>query len=169
MKIALTTVLLLLLVSVKSSKNYLLLKTNKKNEYGYVDSKGIVKISFGKYLMCFTDTFKSFAIVLKPKSGFVVIDRNENIKYNVFPFDNGPDYIKEGLFRIVQNGKIGYAGSDFSIKINPQFGCAFPFEHGLAKVSYDCKTESEPQTHEHHIWISKSWFYIDKQGKRVKN
>jgi hypothetical protein len=160
---------LILLVSFKASKDFLILKTNNKDQYGYVDSKGAIIIPFGKYPMCFTDTFRSFAIVEKPKSGFVVIDRNEKVKYNVFIFDNGPDYLKDGLFRIVENGKIGYAGSDFSIKIKPQYGCAFPFENGIAKVSYDCKTETDPQTHEYHIWVSKNWFYINKQGNKVKN
>jgi hypothetical protein len=169
MKIILIIALLTLLVSFKIHKDFLILKTNKAEQYGYVDSKGAVIIPFGKYSMCFTDTFKNFAIVLKSGSGFVVIDRMENVEYNVFPFDNGPDYLKEGYFRIVKDGKIGYAGSDFSVKIKPQYGCAFPFEKGKAKVSYDCKTETDPQTHEYHTWISKNWFYIDKQGNRIKN
>lgn len=169
MRIALITILLILLVSSKASKNYLILKFNNNDECGYVDSKGRIIIPFGKYLRCFTDTFKNYAIVEKPKQGFVVIDRNESVKYKVFTIDNGPDDITEGLFRIVKNGKIGYAGSDFSVKIKPLYGCAFPFENGKAKVGYDCKTETDPQTHEYHYWISKNWFYIDKQGHRVKN
>jgi hypothetical protein len=169
MKAALITISLILLVSFKAHKDFLILKTDKKGEYGYVNSKGNVIIPLGKYPMCFTDTFKNFAIVLKSGSGFVVIDRAENVKYNVYTFDNGPDYISEGLFRIEENGKIGYAASDFSVKIKPQYGCAFPFKNGIAKVSYDCKTETDPQTHEYHTWISKGWFYINKQGHRVKN
>ena len=169
MKLVLTTILLVLFVSIKTPKNYLILKTNKKDECGYADSKGHMIIPFGKYPRCFTDTFKNFAIVEKPKRGFVVIDRNENVKYNVFIFDNGPDDIQDDLFRIIENGQIGYADSNFSIRIKPQYGCAFPFEHGIAKVSYNCKTETDPQIHEHHVWISKNWFYINKQGKRVKN
>src|ERR1700744_4796173 len=158
MKTILIIMLLTLLVGFKTPKDFLILKTNKSGEYGYINSKGVIVIPFGRYPMCFTDTFKNFAIVLKPKSGFVVINRMENVKYNVFPFDNGPDYIKEGCFRIVKDGKIGYAGSDFSVKIKPQYGCAFPFENGKAKVSYDCKTESDPQTHEYHYWIRNNWF-----------
>jgi hypothetical protein len=88
----------------------------------------------------FTDTFKKIAIVKKPKLGFVAINRREKVLFEVFTFDNGPDYLSDGLFRIKKNGKIGYADSDFSIKIQPQYGCAFPFENGVAEVSIDCKT-----------------------------
>jgi len=169
MKTILIIALLTLLVSFKTSRDFLILKTNKAGQYGYENSKGSVVIPFGKYLMCFTDTFKNYAIVEKPKLGFVVIDRKEKVLYSVFPFDNGPDYVKEGYFRIVKDGKIGFAASDFSVKIKPQFGCAFPFENGKAKVCYDCKTEPSTNMQEHHYWISKNWFYIDKEGKRIKN
>jgi len=169
MKTILIIALLTLLVGFKTPKDFLILKTNKADQYGYVNSKGAVIIPFGKYSICFTDTFKNFAIVEKPKQGFVVINRMENIMYKVFTFDNGLDYIKEGYFRIIKDGKIGFAASDFSVKIKPQYGCAFPFENGKARVSYNCKTASDPQTNEYHYWISKNWFYINKQGKRIKN
>ncbi len=159
--------LLLFLLSFNSSKDYLFLKTNSKGQYAYVDSKGKTVIPFGKYNMCFTDTFKKYAIVLKPKIGFVAIDRHEKVLYTIFPFDNGPDYTSEGLFRILKDGKIGYVDSaSFAIKIQPRYGCAFPFKNGVAKVSDDCKTIPDK---EHTVWISNKWFYINKAGIRVKN
>lgn len=137
-----------------------------KDEYGYKDLKGDIIIPLGKYSFCFTDTFKTYAIVAIPHKGFVAIDRQENILYNVFPFDNGPDYLSDGLFRILINDKIGYADSATGqIIIKPQFACAWQFENGIAKVSKDCKTQSDG---EHSTWLSKSWFYIDRTGKRIK-
>ena len=60
--------------------------------------------------------------------------------HKVFRFDNGPDYTSDGLFRILVENKIGYADSATGkIVINPQFECAWPFEHGVAKVSVDCE------------------------------
>ena len=83
----------------------------------------------------------------------------------MFSFDNGPDYASEGLFRIIQNNKIGYADSATGkVIIKPQFGCAFPFDNGFAKVSFNCATHSDG---EHKIWTSDNWFYIDKKGKKV--
>lgn len=113
--------------------------------------------------MCFTDTFNTYAIVLKPSIGFVAIDRKENVLYTVYSVDNGPDYISEGLFRIIENDLIGYADSATgNILIKPQFKCAFPFEGGKAKVSNECVTKTEG---EHAIWESSAWVFIDKKGK----
>jgi len=167
MRIALFNILLLLTIS-GNSDNHLVLKRDKSDNYGYADIKGRMIIPFGKYLMCFTDTFKKYAIVEKAKEGFVAIDRHEKVYYHIFTFDNGPDYLTDGLYRIVKDGKIGYADSNFSVKIQPQYGCAFPFKNGIAKVSYNCKTVAEP-TSEYHTWISNAWFYINKRGIRVKN
>src|SRR5689334_17678782 len=69
------------------------------NRYGYKNLHGDIIIPAGKYSFCFTDTFRTYAVVSLPSKGFVAIDRKENILYSVFPFDNGPDYIEDGLFR----------------------------------------------------------------------
>lgn len=85
--------------------------------------------------------------------------------YKVFPFDNGPDYAADGLFRIVTNNKIGYADeATGKVIIKPQFDCAFPFENGVAKVGLNCTTHSDG---EHSYWTSNNWFYINKKGKKT--
>lgn len=133
---------------------------------GYVNLEGDTIISPGKYAICFTDTFRTYAIVSGPGKDFLAIDRKENILYKVFPFDNGPDYPSDGLFRIIENNKIGFADSATGkVVIKPQFNCAWPFENGVAEVSNDCKTQSDG---EHSAWVSNHWFYIDKTGKKVK-
>lgn len=94
---------------------------------------------------------------------WVIIDSHNTTLYEVFPFDNGPDYPSEGLIRIVKNGKIGYASAKtYAIVIAPLFDCAYPFEKGKAKVSNQCKTVKEG---EHSTWTSDNWQYIDKKGK----
>jgi predicted alpha/beta superfamily hydrolase len=94
---------------------------------------------------------------------WVIMDSKKMILYEVFIYDNGPDYASEGLIRVVKNGKIGYADAKtYAIVIAPQFDCAFPFENGKAKVSTKCKTVKED---EHSIWISDGWQYVDKNGK----
>ncbi len=147
--------------------NYLLLVHDKiHDQYGYINHNGDTIIKTGKYLICFTDTFRTNAIVLLPKYGFVAIDRNENILYQIFSFDNGPDPISDGLYRIIANKKIGFADENGKIIIPPQFECAYPFENGQAKVSLNCKTIKEG---EHSRWTSDNWYYIGKNGKQIKN
>lgn len=149
------------------SQGYLLVfnDTVKKGS-GYKDQNGNIAILPGKYAACFTDTFRTFAIVEKPGSGFVAIDREEHILYQVFPFDNGPDYVSDGLFRVLENNKIGYAdATSGKIVIKPQFGCAFPFDKSIAKVSTDCKTQTDG---EHSAWVSDNWTYIDKTGNEIE-
>jgi hypothetical protein len=130
----------------------------------YLDGHGQTAIPPGKYAMCLTDTFRTHAVVLlQGDYKWAVIDRQEQVLYEIFPYDNGPDYPSEGLFRIVQDGKIGYADADtYAIVIAPQFDCAFPFENGKAKVSNRCQTTSDG---EYSVWTSEEWRYVDKQGR----
>jgi hypothetical protein len=136
--------------------------TGKK---GYRNKAGKIVIPLGKYTDCTTDRFRDYAIVGIQGKGFFAIDRQERILYEVFFFDNGPDYASDGLFRIVEDGKIGYAyKSSGKIAIKPQFPCAWPFEHGVAKVALDCQDRA---IGEYHAWDSDKWFYINKAGITV--
>ena len=175
MKLSKTKLLLLFLLflclknygQTKNENIYLVSFTDSvTDEYGYKNLNGDIVIPLGKYSFCFTDTFRTFAIVAKPHFGFVAIDRHENILYEIFPYDNGPDYASDGLFRILKNNKIGYADEvTGKVVIKPQFDCAFPFEKGVAKVGFNCKTHFEG---EHYFWTTDRWFFIDKKGKTVK-
>lgn len=143
---------------------YLLLNTDTAGNSSYQNLQGEVVIAPGKYSMCLTDTFKNYAIVLKDQQ-FVVIDRQEKVAYEVFNFDNGPDYPSDGLFRIVQQGKIGYAdAATYQVVIAPQYECAYAFDNGSARVSLHCKTEKDG---EYSTWISEKWERIDKKGQKI--
>jgi hypothetical protein len=131
---------------------------------GYVNQKGDTIIPIGKYQYCFIDTVTTFAIV-GDNSGIYAIDQKENRLYEVYWFDNGPDYIKDGLFRIKRNGKIGYANTDGKIVIEPQFDCANAFENGKAKVTFKCELK---KVGEHTTMKSDNWFYIDQTGKKIE-
>ncbi len=131
---------------------------------GYVTASGDTVIAPGAYLYCFTDTLKQFAIVMKKDGSLIAIDKTEKKLFDVFKYDNGPDYVSDGLFRIIKNGKIGYADTNGNIVIQPRFTCAFSFKNGKAKVALDCTTVTEG---EHNRWESARWFYIDKHGNRI--
>lgn len=136
------------------------------DEYGYRNLDGEMIIPYGKYGICYTDKFQNYAIVLKKGRGLIAIDRNENELYQVLVFENCPDDFSEGLFRIVIDGKIGYADSiSGKIVIEPKFECARPFQNGIAKVSNHCE---ERPSGEYKVWVSNSWYFIDKLGVAIK-
>jgi hypothetical protein len=151
--------------SAVSNDFLIMVNDSASGDYGYRDGAGKIVIPMGKYLTCYTDTFRNYAIVSMPGHGIVGINRQERVLYHVFIFDNGPDEAVDRLFRIVAEGKIGYA--DYAtgmVVIPPRFACAWPFEKGRAKVALDCQTRVDG---EYHTWISDHWFYIDKKGKRL--
>jgi WG containing repeat len=93
---------------------------------------------------------------------WAILDGQKTPLYEVFIYDNGPDYEAEGLIRVVKNGKIGYADAKtYAIVIEPQFDCAYPFENGKAEVSNQCKTVKDG---EHSVWESDIWQLVDKKG-----
>ena len=80
--------------------------------------------------------------------------------FEVYKIDNGPDYVSDGLFRIVgKNSKIGFADTCGAIVIPPVFSYATPFHNGEAKVSFGGKNEKQG---EYQSWKSNLWFLIKK-------
>ena len=159
-------VLILFGCQSNSNPSKLILKRDQKTSlFAYYDENGNKVL--GDYYAAYTDTITEYGIVADP--GSVLIDIKGKHIYKIFSFDNGPDYTSDGVYRIVENGKIGYADSLTSkVLIKPKFDCAYPFESGKAKVSVNCKTVKEFPNDEHSTWISEEWFYIDKTGKPVK-
>ena len=51
---------------------------------GYKNSKGDTIIPIGKYKYCYTDTIKTFGIVMTNKNALIGIDRNENQLLKLF-------------------------------------------------------------------------------------
>ena len=136
---------------------------------GYKNMKGQIVIPIGKYQQCFTDTFRTYAIVMDKKltdGKMVAIDRDEHILFDVYFFENLPDSPTDSLFRIKRNGKIGYANIKGQIIISPKFACANAFKDGKALVSYKCNIVKY-QNDETLKVASDDWFYIDRKGHIV--
>lgn len=163
-KVLLGLIIVLSFFQMNAQKNDTILYRfcNDNYECGYLSTSGDTIIPIGKYGICYTDSIKKMGIVLKDSIGFIAIDAHDNMLFEVFSYDNGPDFPSEGLFRIINNeGLIGYATTEGQIVIAPQYKCAYPFVENKAKVSCDCKIISEG---EHQIWYSDNWFYILKDG-----
>jgi uncharacterized protein YegP (UPF0339 family) len=129
---------------------------------GFKSKNGKIIIK-AEFYHTYTDTFYTVAIVLK-NSEWVGIDKNENILFNVYVFDNGPDYPSDGLFRIIKDSKIGYADLNGNIVIKPKLDCAYPFKNGRARVGIGCKVNSDG---EHSWWTGGKWYSINKKGEII--
>ncbi|MBL7138857.1 MAG: WG repeat-containing protein [Bacteroidales bacterium] len=108
--------------------------------------------------------YDNFDVRYIPELGFAAVDKHGNFLFEVFPFDNGPDYPSEGLIRIRENGKIGYADLEGNVVIAPSFECAYPFQDGVALI---CAEGILEQDGEHTLWKEARWGAIDKSGKII--
>lgn len=130
---------------------------------GYVDSNGEIVIPAGKYADIFTAEFDKVAIVkIKGKKEFYAIDRNEKVLFQVFNSEGGPDIISNGLFRIIENGKIGFANMNGEIVIKPRFQFVYPFqENGFAIF---CENGTWSMLDKYIPVIKGKWGAINRQG-----
>jgi len=157
------------------SKSTLVAATDEKHlQFGrnvtYLNLEGDTIIPLGKYAYFGTDTLKHYATVLEhPHDSAwgrqLAIDQHQHVLFDVFLFDNGPDYFKEGLTRALRNGKMGYANKYGQVVIPCIYDFASPFEQGKAQVTFDALEYLDLE--EHMRVESDDWFYIDKQGKRI--
>ena len=138
----------------------------------YLNERGDTIVPYGKYRYCQTDTIKKIGFVYenKPKDARIICinDAGKELFY-VFKYDNGPDYIQEGLFRIMnEDGLVGFADSLGNVIIEPQFKFAYPFKGGKTKVTLEGEQKEIPKSEgEKHYWESGTWFYIDKRNKHL--
>ena len=130
---------------------------------GYVDSSGKVVIPAGKYPYIFTSEFDKIAFVLlKDRKGVYAIDRNEKILFQVCSYEIGPDIVSNGLFRIIENGKIGFANMNGEIVIKPRFQFVYPFqENGFAIF---CENGTWSMLDKYIPVIKGKWGVINRQG-----
>ena len=130
---------------------------------GYVDSSGKVVIPAGKYPYIFTAEFDKIAFVLlKDRKGVYAIDRHEKILFQVCSYEIGPDIVSNGLFRIIENGKIGFANMNGEIVIKPRFQFVYPFqENGFAIF---CENGTWSMLDKYIPVIKGKWGVINRQG-----
>lgn len=133
---------------------------------GYVNEKNEVVIPVGKYLRLYSTEFDRIAFVsIKGKPGIYAINRAEQILFKVHCVDNRPDVVSEGLFRIIRNGKIGFADMTGKVVIEPQFQFAFPFQRGGIAIFNEGGTLVREG--EYTRYQGGKWGVINKDGKVV--
>lgn len=99
----------------------------------------------------------------------VAINEQGQVIYHIYWYDNGPDYVEDGLVRIRNaQGLIGYANAQTGkIEIAPKYVCAQPFEHGKAMVGITGRLEKEDGL-DGEICVPEPALYIDKKGRVLR-
>ncbi|MDP4724891.1 MAG: WG repeat-containing protein [Alphaproteobacteria bacterium] len=86
-------------------------------------------------------------IVVKKNNELWWIDRTGTKIFESFFFDNGPDYFKNGLSRILKKNKFGFINKEGHVVIEPQYDFASPFdEAGFSNVCTGCWKTYPPHT-----------------------
>ena len=136
----------------------------------YLNERGDTVIPFGKYHYGGSDTIRHIGFVVEPHTpGWTTINNKGEKLFYTFSFDNGPDYVEEGLFRIINDEMLmGFADTLGNVVIQPQFAFALPFKDGKAKATYTGERKTLDKYGEHWMWQSNHWFYIDKKGNKLK-
>lgn len=96
---------------------------------------------------------------------WVAINRRDSIILTPFIYDNGPDYIEDGLFRFEENNKIGFANLQGQKVTTAAFDFATPFKNGMAAFNVGGKKKITGD--EHWIWNGGLWGFINKKGSVV--
>lgn len=139
--------------------------------WGFKDEQGQVVIP-PQYCAVFQEAFVDrIACVVdarqKTAAGrdrLIAIDKCNNFVLEPFTFDNGPDYVREGVFRFWKDGKIGFADKDGHTVIPAQFDFAGPFDQGMTGFCIGCK----PQAFDEYVeWRGGKWGFIDNKGNVV--
>lgn len=132
--------------------------------YGYRDSTGVAVIP-ARFQAVFTDTFRNaIAFAADSARGIVAIDRAGRVVLAPFVVDNGPDPVREGMFRFVESGRIGFADRDGRILIPARFRFAGAFHEGRAAYCEECAPETRGEM---TLWSGGRWGFIDRSGTAI--
>lgn len=132
--------------------------------YGYRNTRGTVVIP-PKYSIAYGFSPEGVAFVAGD-GGWACINTDGQKLLTPFISDNGPDELREGLFRYVQDQKIGFADASCQVAIPATYDSAYWFQEGLAVVCNACK-ELPIHGGEHFDVQGGTWGYIDKTGALV--
>ena len=74
---------------------------------GYKNTKGEILLKPGFFDFCFCDSSDFFVSVAGKNGKIYAINYKADTLFEIYKFDNGPDYISDGLFRFIERDKIG--------------------------------------------------------------
>jgi hypothetical protein len=95
-----------------------------------------------------------------------VYDKKGNFLYRPFFYDNGADYLSEGVRRFVKNGKVGFVDRNGAVIIKPEHDFVSPFNYGYAAFCDGCDWEKTED--EHKSIVGGIWGVMNFKGEVVK-
>jgi WG containing repeat len=109
---------------------------------------------------------KSGVAHIVTRDGWGAINKKKQILYKPFIFDNGPDYVQEGLLRYIEDGKMGFVDEAGKKMITAEYDFVSPFEGGVARFCNGCRAV---EVGEHRQMDEKTgiWGRINKSGKKL--
>lgn len=90
--------------------------------------------------------------------------RSDGRQLPVITFDNGPDYVVEGLVRGRVGQRIGYFDTQLRQAFPATFDFGWAFEDGVARVCEGCRPGTSDD-HGHIAMVGGTWYRIDRQGR----
>jgi len=137
--------------------------TDSSHRQAFIDAKGKVRIPYGKYEYILTDTLMHFAFVYNQEIGVVAINKQEEVLFKPLIVDNfQPDEPRNGLFRIIEDEKIGFANMNGEIIIPAHFEAVKSFQDSIAAFCVGCKMEYDEL--EYGYWSGGKWGFISLKG-----
>lgn len=135
--------------------------------YGYENNLGDTIIPYGKY-MCHIP-YRTLGFISKPKEkDIVAISPSGTELFKVFQYDNGPDHLSEGVFRMIgNNNKMGFADTTGHIVIPPRFDFVTPLKNGHAFFNTGGRSVPIDKSGEYHMITGGHWGVINKEGKEI--
>lgn len=165
-KLATTIFAVVLLSSCYGNEYSRLFAVEKNGLYGYTNAKGDTVIDC-VYPLVYTDIITHIGFVADSTGHIKCFNHKGTYLFEVFKYDNGPDYPSEGLFRIVgKDGLIGFADTKGNLVIPPRYKFAYPFTNGKAKVTDTGTLMIDSQDIDRHeYWQSDKWYFISRKKK----
>lgn len=97
----------------------------------------------------------------------MVYDRKGKALYAPYFFDNGPDWLEEGMIRYVENNKLGFVNRNGEKVIIPQWDYISSFNYGIASFCNGCVWDFSDDS-EHPFLKGGLWGYINSKGEKLE-
>lgn len=120
-------------------------------------------LSIMEDIICFDDLPKG--VKSEPNAFGCCFDRQGNYLHQLFGLDKIPNSIKEGYYRFVKNGKVGFANRLGQEVIASQFDLVSRFNYGYAQACMGCHLG---QFFAEWVFIGGTSWVINTKGEKVE-